>query len=265
MATQSPSSVDTIDLLMRRVASVCDKHRVASGMPTDLTDFLVELEHNKLLAMDFWAVLGGMNSTHPGTPAVDVSSQRKSVSAPGEEMQERVLEAIVRVLTGLGVSEMISAGDQSRQAIEDLKALMGGKDMQSKPVEIAGAKADAAEPVNGWASGYKYQNIPGMRSSQSKPNQPLTGEPQQEKAKTEDRAFGFASESPKGFETANVEDGKGRPNDSVWANILSTDWAAADLRDTEQKKACGKRLPSSAHIRQRASPRTTPGRNCEIQ
>jgi Gram-negative bacterial TonB protein C-terminal len=206
MATQSSFSVATIDLLMQRIALVCDKHRVTLGSPAELAGFLTALEHDKLLAMDFWAVIGGM-SVEPSRASDDLSILSKSANAQSEETQEQILEAIVRVITGVSVSEMICAGGQSRQAMEDLKHLMDGRDKPSSSMAVALAETHTAEASTAWAVGYKYRNTPELQlgqlqSSQSQPNESST-----DKKKVENQGFAMTQGSRRGAHDGIATDG----------------------------------------------------------
>jgi hypothetical protein len=206
MATQSALSFETIDPLTQRVASVCDKHRVSLGCPADLTRFLAALEHDKLLAMDFWAVIGGM-SVEPPRVSDDLSILSKSANAKSEEMQEQILEAIVRAITGVGVSEMICAGGQRRQAIEDLKHLLAGRDKQSSPMEFAHAGTRTAEASNAWPFRYKYRHIPELQSGQLPPSQSQSNESSTDQKKVEDQAFAMTPGSWQGAHDGIATDG----------------------------------------------------------
>ncbi len=102
-------------------------HQVAVGSPAELAGFLVALDEDKHLAMDFWAVMGKM-------------SEEGSAYLAGSPLHERMLEVVVEAVTGLNVAEVITSSEESLGTVERLSRLLGGEDLNS-PVVIDDAPA----------------------------------------------------------------------------------------------------------------------------
>lgn len=122
MRATSPISAAPSDPYVRRVAVVCDMHGVAMGSPAELAGFLVALDEDKHLAMDFWAVMGKM-------------SQEGSAYLAGHPLNERMLEVVVEAVTGQSLAEVITSSEESLEVVERLSKLLGGED-QSSPVVV---------------------------------------------------------------------------------------------------------------------------------
>jgi TonB family protein len=121
-ATSPISASPPADPYVRRIAALCDMHRVPVGSPAELAGFLVALDEDKHLAMDFWAVIGKM-------------SDEGSAYFAGTPLHERMLEVVVEAVTGLNVAEVITSSEESLETVERLSRLLGGEDLNSPVVE----------------------------------------------------------------------------------------------------------------------------------
>ena len=106
---------------MRKIAGVCDMHRVPFGSPEALPGFLSALDEDKHLAMDFWAVMGKMGD-------------ESSAYLAGRTLNARMLEVVVEAVTGCGVAEIVASGEESRRVVEQLVRLLAGEDLNSPVV-----------------------------------------------------------------------------------------------------------------------------------
>jgi TonB family protein len=125
-ATSPISASSPADPYVRRIAAVCDMHRVPVGSPAELAGFLVALDEDKHLAMDFWAVIGKMND-------------EGSAYLAGTPLHERMLEVVVEAVTGLNVAEVITSSEESLETVERLSRLLGGEDLNGSIVADAPA------------------------------------------------------------------------------------------------------------------------------
>jgi hypothetical protein len=120
--------------MVNNVAIVCDRHRVARGGPADLASFLRALSRNKHLAMDFWSVVTRMSGVAAGQSEVPDWRAR----------QEMTLEAIVRAIAGLGVSETAAAGADSQLATTHMASLLAGADIEYETASGEVGRAEAS-------------------------------------------------------------------------------------------------------------------------
>ena len=97
-------------------------HGVAMGSPAELAGFLVALDEDKHLAMDFWAVMRKM-------------SEEGSAYLAGQPLNERMLEVVVEAVTGQSLAEVITSSEESLELVERLSRLLDGED-QSSPVVV---------------------------------------------------------------------------------------------------------------------------------
>jgi hypothetical protein len=171
MKIRSARPIVTVDSMMTKVASVYEHHRTPFGRPADLEDFLQALQQDKHLAMDFWAVVSRL-SEDPSEPSCPESSAAPTGEVPSSILPEMTLEAIVRVTTGLTVSEMRASGDGSRQAVVRLENLLAGKDAAcDTPVSDAPvAPVDCIDKAHDTASlhGENYKNALRARLDETK-------------------------------------------------------------------------------------------------
>src|SRR5579884_365131 len=109
----------------REFEAICTKHNLHCGSPEDLAGFLSALETNKLLAMNFWALVARLTEPHEGA-ALDSSE---------------LLGVIARGVAGASVDE---ANERSRAEVEKLTRLLAGEDVQLAPGGGASARPNAA-------------------------------------------------------------------------------------------------------------------------
>ena len=139
MRATSPISAAPADPYVRRVAAVCDMHGVPVGSVAELAGFLVALDEDKHLAMDFWAVMGKMGEEGPAYLA-------------GQPLNERMLEVVVEAVTGQSLAEVITSSEESMGVVERLSRLLGGEDLSSPvlvddPPKIEEPDVEARKPV----------------------------------------------------------------------------------------------------------------------
>ena len=118
MRAASPISVAQTDPYVRRIAAVCDMHRVPVGSPAELGGFLKALDEDKHLAMDFWAVMGKMG-------------EEGSAYLAGLTLNGRMLEVVSEAVTGLRVAELMASGEEARQVVSQVVRLLAGEDLHS--------------------------------------------------------------------------------------------------------------------------------------
>jgi TonB family protein len=140
MRATSPISAAPADPYVRKVAGVCDMHRVPVGSVAELAGFLAALDEDKHLAMDFWAVMGKM-------------SDEGSAYLAGQPLNERMLEVVVEAVTGLSLAEVITSSEEMLGVVERLSRLLAGEDMNSPAVvvddapEVQAADVELKKPV----------------------------------------------------------------------------------------------------------------------
>jgi TonB family protein len=139
MRATSPISAAPADPYVRRLAVVCDMHQVAVGSPAELAKFLVALDEDKHLAMDFWAVMRKM-------------SEEGSAYLAGQPLNERMLEVVVEAVTGQSLAEVITSSEESLEVVERLSRLLGGEDLSSPvvvdiPPKIEEPDVEAKKPM----------------------------------------------------------------------------------------------------------------------
>jgi outer membrane biosynthesis protein TonB len=133
MRAASPISVAQTDPYVRRIAGVCDMHRVAVGSLAELEGFLKALDEDKHLAMDFWAVMGKM-------------SDEGSAYLAGRTLNAKMLEVVVEAVTGVSVADILAAGEHPRHVVAQLVRLLAGEDIHSPVVVDDGPDVEAATP-----------------------------------------------------------------------------------------------------------------------
>jgi len=121
-------------------------------MSEDLVSFLHALEENKKLAMNFWGLVGRADATHPDVTASAADPDSAAEAEPKETpnlrvMQARTLEAVVKMLSGRGVAEMIAAGGESQRSVATLASLLAGEDVHSKAAVSDVVGRDAVLPA----------------------------------------------------------------------------------------------------------------------
>jgi TonB family protein len=128
------------DPYVRKIASVCDMHRVPFGSPADLAGFMGALDENHHLAMDFWAIVARM-SDEESSP-----SSRRS-GEPGETSNRRMLEAIVEGVTGRSVAEVAAGRSEDKQLVRRLASMLAGEDVHRPAAEAEKVKSVEAQGI----------------------------------------------------------------------------------------------------------------------
>jgi len=121
MDTRSTTPAVPLDVMMFRVASVCEHYRTPVGSPADLAGLLEELGRNRGLALDFWMVVSQMIG---GEDDLGLAGGERVAQA--RMLQERALEAITRVTTGFGVAELRAIDAESGQATVEMASHLAG-------------------------------------------------------------------------------------------------------------------------------------------
>jgi len=106
---------DRFDKYVRKFRSICTMHGVKIGSRMELSAFLRKLLEDRHLAMDFWAFIGKLSNREGG-----------------ELSDEQMLGVVVEGITDSEISEI--DGGQKR-AVDDLRAMLAGVDIQS-PAQV---------------------------------------------------------------------------------------------------------------------------------
>jgi TonB family protein len=110
---------ERFDLSVRKFRSICAMHGLQMGSRTDLPVFMQKLMDDRHLAMDFWAFVGKLSSREGG-----------------EFSDDQVLAVVTEGVAG----ELSEEDDDSRQVLDNLRAMLSGVDVQGpgqSQVEIA--------------------------------------------------------------------------------------------------------------------------------
>jgi len=103
------------------VVALCVKHGLHCGVADDLAAFLLALDRNKLLAMEFWSLV----ARHSDLP----------VAAPGGPSGDRdLLATIVETVAGQTVPEATAPGSPNRPLVKTLAGLLAGEDLSAPPI-----------------------------------------------------------------------------------------------------------------------------------
>jgi hypothetical protein len=126
--SKSAVPIVRVESMARRVASVCDRHRISRGRPADLVGFLRALGRNKHLAMDFWRTVSRMSVVGAEAPDGATFAVETAALPDWRGRQERTLEAIVRAIAGTGTAGMAAAGVDAELAAMHMASLLAGDD-----------------------------------------------------------------------------------------------------------------------------------------
>ncbi len=131
---------------MSCVLSLCEKHGVACGLPGSIVAFMRAIQENKLLAMEFWKIVGEITDEECG-------------SGSTETVNQVILEVIAKSVTDLDVAGVMAAGRGPGGALNELASMLAGEDVGSPVVEPP-PQVEAAE-----SKADVYSNDPGRESS----------------------------------------------------------------------------------------------------
>jgi hypothetical protein len=126
------------------VLSLCEKHGVACGLPGSMVAFMRAIHENKLLAMEFWRIVGDITDEECGSGSV-------------ETVNQVILGVIAKSVTDLDVAGVMAAGRGPGGALIELASMLAGEDVGSPlvaaeappPVEAIESRADVYSKGSG--------------------------------------------------------------------------------------------------------------------
>jgi len=110
---------------VRKIAMVCEMHAVPRGAAHHLIGFLVALEENKHLAMDFWSLVARMSDA-------DSDASVDSIAGSASD-SNRLLAVIVEGVTASSVAEVRDVGPEEKRAVAALASMLAGHDVPREP------------------------------------------------------------------------------------------------------------------------------------
>jgi hypothetical protein len=130
MAAQGNPVINPVraDRRIRSVVSLCDKHGVACGSPGSMVAFMRAIHENKLLAMEFWRIVGSITDEECG-------------SGSTETVNQLILEVIAKSVTDLDVAGVMAAGRGPGGALIELASMLAGEDVCSPVAEVQPVEA----------------------------------------------------------------------------------------------------------------------------
>jgi hypothetical protein len=136
----SSVSAHSQKLAIQKVTKVCVMHGLPSGSPGDLGTFMRSLNHDKLLAMNFWSLV---------VKITDQISNETSIQTSAHEngSNPELLETIAQGVTGRSVAEVEAVGGEPKWLIQQMAAMLAGEDVQipaAMPVPAAAVSADTS-------------------------------------------------------------------------------------------------------------------------